>query len=270
MSRILKTGDNQITQGYKITHRGVDVVKYKSQLDYIIAHSDGKVVEVVKNCNKTYKFGASYGNYVKIKHNNNYYTLYAHLSYGSVKVSVGQKVKKGQVLGYMGNTGHSNGAHVHFEVRNTKNIRINPIPYLNTDLPNTNKKSVEYRVYCNGNWFNVAKDGQTAGNQKDFISGLQLKTSTGSGKTKYKVHVKNGEWLPEVTKWDDSNSGYAGIKGKPIDAFTCWSEHGDLIYRVKTKKSGWLSWIKGKYGITNDSYAGIFNEEIIAIEIKIK
>lgn len=134
MSRILD-GKNQITQKYKKgVHNGIDLVKYKSQTCNILAHSDGIIVEVVKNCNKTYSTGHSYGNYVKIKHGNGMYTLYAHLQYGSVSVKVGQRVKQGQVIGYMGNTGHSNGAHLHFEVRNINDIRIDPTPYINADL----------------------------------------------------------------------------------------------------------------------------------------
>ena len=268
MSRILKTGQNQVTQGYKLTHRGIDIVKYKSQLDYIIAHTEGEVVEVVKNCNKTYKIGGSYGNYVKIKHPNGYYTLYAHMSYGSIKVSKGQKVKKGQVLGYMGNTGHSNGAHVHFEVRDTKNNKINPTPYIDADLPGMNKRTVSYRVYCKGRWYATVKDGATAGDNVNGIDGYQIRTGAGCGNTKYKAHVKGGKWLPEVDRWDDTANGYAGIKGKRIDAITMWSEHGDLTYRVKTKQCGWLPWIKGKYGTTNDKYAGNLGQEIIAVEIK--
>ena len=46
------------------------------------------------------------------------YTLYAHMKYGSVTVKVGDRVSRGQVIGYMGNTGYSFGAHLHFEVRN--------------------------------------------------------------------------------------------------------------------------------------------------------
>lgn len=270
MSRILKTGKNQVTQKYNaITHKGIDIVKYKSKLDYIVAHTEGEVVEVVKNCNKTYKIGGSYGNYVRIKHPNGYYTLYAHMAYGTVKVNKGQKVKKGQILGYMGNTGHSYGAHVHFEVRNTKNKKINPTPYIDADLPST-KKTVSYRVYCNGRWFDTAKDGQTAGNQKDAISGIQIRTGAGCGNTKYKVHLKGGKWLGEVTKWDDTANGYAGIKGKPIDAMMFASQKGKVSYRVKTKKSGWLPWVSG-YSTKNNTngYAGNFGEEITAIQIKI-
>ena len=131
------------------------------------------------------------------------------------------------------------------------------------------KYSTEYRVYSNKHWFNIAKDGETAGNKKNTISGIQIKTY-GGGKTKYRAHIKGDKWLDEVTYWgsDDDPNGYAGIKGKPIDAFTCWSEHGDFKYRVYTKKYGWHPWIVGKYGTTKTTdYAGEYGCEILAIQI---
>lgn len=270
MSRILKTGKDQITQKYSNNHKGIDIVKYKNSLDYVIAHSSGVVEKVVKNYNRTDKTGGSYGNYVLIKHSNGYYTLYAHLKYGSVTVSKGQKVKKGQVLGYMGNTGYSKGAHLHFEVRNRKNERINPTIYLNNDLP-TDKKSVFYRVYSNNEkrWFNVAKDGKVAGNEKDFIGGFQIRTEKG-GSTKYCAHIYNGKWLDEVNKWDNTDNGYAGIKGKDIDGLAIWSEKGKLSYRVKTDKKGWLPWVTG-YNLkdSKNGYAGNLGEKIVAVEVKL-
>lgn len=272
MSRILKTGDNQITQKYSLTHRGVDVVKYRASLDYIIAHTEGTVVEVVKNYNKTDKWGTSYGNYVLLRHPNGYYTLYAHMKYGSVTVSKGQWVSKGQTIGYMGNTGHSNGAHVHFEVRNKNNVRIDPTPYLNADLPSSVARTVSYRVFCNGHWFDIAKDGNRAGNGKDKISGIQMRTGAGCGDTKYRVHLLGGKWLDTVTYWgkDGDPNGYAGEYGKPIDMFTCWSEHGDFVYRVQTKEDGWLPWVKGYSTTKPNEYAGIKGHAIVAVEIKIQ
>ena len=56
-----------------------------------------------------------YGNVVVINHGNGYMTLYAHCS--SLAVSEGQTVSRGQTVGYVGNTGNSYGAHLHFEIR---------------------------------------------------------------------------------------------------------------------------------------------------------
>lgn len=135
-SRVFKNRENQITQRFDSKyHQGIDLVGNCFALDHIVSHSDGIVVGVRNNYTTTDKTGVSYGNYVKIKHDNGYYTLYAHLKYGSVSVKVGDRVSKGQVIGYMGNTGHSNGAHLHFEVRNENDIKIDPTPFINSDLP---------------------------------------------------------------------------------------------------------------------------------------
>lgn len=135
-NRVLESGLLEITQEYKQDiHNGIDVVNQNYTLGNIVAHSDGVVVGCRNNCNG-FENG-SYGNYVKIKHDNGYYTLYGHMAYNTVRVSVGQRVSKGQVLGYMGNTGMSYGGHLHFEVRTPSDVRINPTEYLNADLPNS-------------------------------------------------------------------------------------------------------------------------------------
>ena len=140
--RVLESGMCIITQNYKKDiHDGIDIVNTNSKgdhiLGWIVAHSDGVVVGYRNNC-KGFEKG-SYGNYVKIRHNDGYYTLYAHMGYNTVKVKTGDKVKAKQVLGYMGNTGYSFGGHLHFEVRNKSDIKINPTSYLNEDLPSDNE-----------------------------------------------------------------------------------------------------------------------------------
>ena len=141
--RVLKNGKCEVSQIYKGSkHNGIDLVGAGYTLDYVVAHSDGTVVGVVSNCNRnTSKTGERiYGNYVKIKHENGMFTFYAHLKYGSVAVKVGDRVSKGQVLGFMGNTGYSFGAHLHFEVRNTSNVQIDPTSYVGADLPVAEKQ----------------------------------------------------------------------------------------------------------------------------------
>ena len=78
-----------------------------------------------------------YGNYVVLEHigddGSTFYTLYGHLTNGSIQVAVGETVEQGRVLGIMGSTGNSTGPHLHFEVRLDKNSSanaVNPFPYL--------------------------------------------------------------------------------------------------------------------------------------------
>ena len=82
----------------------------------IVAVYPGKVVQALN--------AGSYGNHVVIQHNINgftFYTLYAHMTAGSLRVSTGEEVQQGQVLGIIGQTGNAFGIHCHFEVRYPQN-----------------------------------------------------------------------------------------------------------------------------------------------------
>src|SRR6202000_229197 len=57
-----------------------------------------------------------YGKYVKLKHNNGYETGYGHMSAFAKGLEVGKQVRQGQVIGFVGSTGASTGAHVHYEI----------------------------------------------------------------------------------------------------------------------------------------------------------
>jgi murein DD-endopeptidase MepM/ murein hydrolase activator NlpD len=68
-----------------------------------------------------------YGLYVEVEHGNNIQTRYGHMS--SYVVAAGQRVKKGEVLGYVGSTGRSTGNHLHYEVR-IAGTPVNPVPFV--------------------------------------------------------------------------------------------------------------------------------------------
>ncbi|MDI1464394.1 peptidoglycan DD-metalloendopeptidase family protein [Catellatospora sp. KI3] len=85
--------------------------------DPVVASAPG-TVDVVTNLGST-----SYGKYVRINHGSGYTTYYAHLN--SFNVSVGQTVKYGTVIGYVGSTGGSTGPHLHYEQRlNGNDIQV--------------------------------------------------------------------------------------------------------------------------------------------------
>lgn len=73
------------------------------------------------------KLSKSFGNYVELNHGNGYVTKYGHMQRFIVRP--GQTVNRGQIIGYMGNTGRSVGTHLHYEV--WKNgVAVNPLPYI--------------------------------------------------------------------------------------------------------------------------------------------
>ena len=92
--------------GYTRAHKGVDF--RASTGTPIPAAGAGRVVA------RGYNRG--HGNYVKIRHNSSFETLYAHMSRFAKGVVVGTNVKQGQTIGYVGSTGLSTGPHLHYEI----------------------------------------------------------------------------------------------------------------------------------------------------------
>jgi murein DD-endopeptidase MepM/ murein hydrolase activator NlpD len=100
-------------------HKGVDISTYRSG-DPVVSTADGRVIGL--------GYDASMGNYVIVQHSHGFYTRYAHLM--AFRVSRGQKVKQGQVLGLLGNTGLTTGPHLHYEVHLGTGV-IDPLKFLN-------------------------------------------------------------------------------------------------------------------------------------------
>ena len=92
--------------GYTKMHKGVDFAAPKGTPIY--AAGNGTVEVAGRN--------GGYGKYVRIRHNGSYSTAYAHMKGFAKDIRRGKRVKQGQVIGYVGNTGRSTGAHLHYEV----------------------------------------------------------------------------------------------------------------------------------------------------------
>ena len=92
--------------GYNKMHRGTDFAAPEGTP--IMASGDGVIIKA--------GWCGGGGNCVKIKHNNTYQTVYAHMSKFGKGIKRGVKVKQGQIIGYVGSTGLSTGPHLHYEV----------------------------------------------------------------------------------------------------------------------------------------------------------
>lgn len=124
--------------GYTRAHKGVDF--RASTGTPIPAAGAGRVVA------RGYNRG--HGNYVKLRHNGSYETLYAHMSRFAKGVNVGTTVRQGQTIGYVGSTGISTGPHLHYEI--IKNgVHVNPMTVKLPAISNLDKadkkKFIEYR-----------------------------------------------------------------------------------------------------------------------------
>ena len=102
--------------GKKTVHGGIDIVAKEGTP--VMAAGDGTVVSVADK--------DGWGKLIIIQHGEEFDTYYAHLS--KFAVTEKQRVKSGQIIGYVGNTGYSTGPHLHFEVRQNGE-RVNPLDF---------------------------------------------------------------------------------------------------------------------------------------------
>ena len=91
---------------YNVFHSGVDLAAPMNTP--IMAAGDGVITQLGRK--------GAYGKYIRIKHSSGYQTAYAHMNGYRSGLKVGSKVKRGEVIGYVGSTGRSTGPHCHFEV----------------------------------------------------------------------------------------------------------------------------------------------------------
>jgi murein DD-endopeptidase MepM/ murein hydrolase activator NlpD len=108
-------------------HEGLDFINTNQSINQIAVQSvaDGKVVYIRRGCpqsnlfgfnEKLHNCGGGWGNHIVILHPNGLFTRYAHLYPDTIQVQVEQKVRRGEELAKMGNSGRSDTRHLHFEL----------------------------------------------------------------------------------------------------------------------------------------------------------
>ncbi len=115
-------------------HSGVDLVAVAENggaiSDWVCAFDAGEVIEA--------GYSERSGYYCKIKHDETLSTIYCHFKKGTLRVEKGDKVEKGAILGYMGSTGRSTGAHLHLGV-SLFGEWVDPEKYFDKNLSEVNK-----------------------------------------------------------------------------------------------------------------------------------
>lgn len=142
--------------------------------------------------------GGGYGNYVKIKHSDGTYTIYAHLAKDSITVKVGDVVDQGQVIGKVGNSGSSTGVHLHFEMReggDSIENRVDPLEYVDPENPRPISSG-------SGNSFSL---NTTTLTKMEFVSKMQDYYKRSGNQGFYNNFVKNAEKIYDVSLLNDVN-----------------------------------------------------------------
>lgn len=195
---------------------------------------------------------------------------------GASHVGIVEKVEDGKITVIEGNmTGGVVGRRT-IKV-NGKYIRGYGVPEYDAEedaLP-----EVIYRVYADGRWlpavagYNEVDGNGYAGIFGREISGIQVRLSDGKTVT-VRSHIygrARDNWLPAVTRWDDTEDGYSGIKGKEIDCIAMKAEGCKLRYRVHIKGGKWLPWVS-ECDIYDYNYglAGVYGKPIDAVQIMVE
>ena len=147
-----------LSRGFTSSHRGIDIAwryDHGGPNMPVYAPADGTVYLAVDGKDNCYPWGSpDYGNFVMIQHAPGVWTLSGHLLKGSVCVKKGQKVKRGETVALMGNSGYSDGPHDHFEVYLNDTYdsnRVDPVDYVfawpNQDVWPADEKKYKIKRY---------------------------------------------------------------------------------------------------------------------------
>ena len=166
-------------------HSGVDYAAPKGT--QILASGNG-VVEMARYVN-------GYGNFVKIRHNSEYETAYGHMQGFAKGIRPGVRVRKGQVIGYVGSTGRSTGPHLHFEIIR-KGQRIDPLKAkVATGNDLTGRQLAEFK-----------QEMRRIDGAKETIAKVKIEKKLELGKTAKELvsrNVKKVMMLPSLTPDED-------------------------------------------------------------------
>lgn len=193
---IWPTTTKRITSYFRPPHRpnhnGIDIAEVGTH--QIFAAAAGTVTRSYRS--------DSYGECIFILHSINgqtWETVYAHMRSGSRRVSVGQKVSRGQTIGIMGNTGNSTGQHLHFELHRgrwnaNKTNAVDPLNYLNQGGSSSSIENIQRTLNSRYNT-GLAVDGiYGPATKKGLIKGLQTELNKQYGA---KLTV-DGVWGPKT------------------------------------------------------------------------
>lgn len=210
---------NVLTGSFSSSHKGFDFDDIPD--NRAVACLDGVVQQSVFKYSNSWLQGRSgdptpeslttedYGNFLKIKHADGTFSLYAHLSPDGPKLEVGAIVKRGQVIARIGHTGNSTGAHLHFEFRNSSNqsisVSFDPYQPISTEKTYSQQEWQVERDERNKNWdLYQAQIKETVRQAESFRE--QIKTLTQTNKD------QGAELTKLLASYDELNRQFENYK----------------------------------------------------------
>nr|DAG33588.1 MAG TPA: hypothetical protein [Caudoviricetes sp.] len=252
-----------------INNKSLDMPVYYDMEDNFQTHLSKPTLTAIAEhfCNTVKANGYKVGVYANLNWFNNYldydklkakYSIWLaqYNDKAELDCDIWQNHSTGRVSGYGGNI----DTNIIYNENVFKNIKVE-------------KPTLTYRVFADGRWYDEVKGlGGVAGRKKQAISALAVKVSKGD--IKYRVHLRDGDWLDWVDGYDinDSNNGYAGIKGKVIDAVQVeFSGVGDYKATYRARKQGKNKFMAYQHNTEHDTeqdgYAGVIGTKIDGLQI---
>jgi len=252
-----------------IKNKSIDMPIYYDLEDYsMVKLGKTKLTEIAERfCETIKKSNYRAGVYANLNWFNNYldydklkkkYSIWLaqYNDKAEIDCDIWQNSSSGRVSGY----GKNIDTNIIFNENVFENVKVE-------------KPTLTYRVYADGQWYDEVKGlSNIAGRAKQAISGVAVKVSEGN--LRYRVHLLNGDWLPWVDGYDikDDINGYAGIKGKVIDAIQVeFSGVGDYKATYRARKQGKNKFMPYQHNTEHDTeqdgYAGVFDTKIDGLQI---
>lgn len=230
---LLAKGDPQITtisNNYSDENKGIDISSGEADPNTInvIAVKPGVVTYPTDDSQTKFEDsgtasdGDGYGNYVKIRHSDGSYTLYAHLAKDSITVKADDVVEQGQVIGKMGRSGDASETKLHFEIRigsDSPDSSVDPTQYIKADDPRpssygtTGGFSLNETVLSLNEFISKMNDYCQRSNNKNFCNNF-----ANNSELVYQTSVENNVNPELVVVTAGTEQGW----GNPYGSYNFW------------------------------------------------
>lgn len=230
---LLAKGDPQITtisNNYSDENKGIDISSGEADPNTInvIAVKPGVVTYPTDDSQTQFEDsgtasdGDGYGNYVKIRHSDGSYTLYAHLAKDSITVKADDVVEQGQVIGKMGRSGDASETKLHFEIRigsDSPDSSVDPTQYIKADDPRpssygtTGGFSLNETVLSLNEFISKMNDYCQRSNNKNFCNNF-----ANNSELVYQTSVENNVNPELVVVTAGTEQGW----GNPYGSYNFW------------------------------------------------